>query len=43
MRPGDTIVVPVDTDRVKSLTLWTNITQILYQASIAVAAIQSFN
>jgi protein involved in polysaccharide export with SLBB domain len=43
MRPGDTIVVPVDTDRVRSLTLWTNITQILYQASIAVAAIQSFN
>ena len=42
MRPGDTIVVPVDTDRVRSLTLWTNITQILYQASIAVAAIQSF-
>jgi protein involved in polysaccharide export with SLBB domain len=43
MRPGDTIVVPVDTDRVRPLTLWTNITQILYQASIAVAAIQSFN
>jgi protein involved in polysaccharide export with SLBB domain len=43
MRPGDTIVVPVDTDRIRPLTLWTNITQILYQASIAVAAIQSFN
>jgi protein involved in polysaccharide export with SLBB domain len=42
IRAGDTIVVPVDTDRVRPLTLWTNITQILYQASIAVAAIRSF-
>jgi protein involved in polysaccharide export with SLBB domain len=41
--PGDTIVVPVDTDRIRPLTLWTNITQILYQAAIAVAAVQSFN
>jgi len=43
MRPGDTIVVPVDTDRIRPLTLWTNITQILYQAAIAVAAVNSFN
>jgi protein involved in polysaccharide export with SLBB domain len=43
IRPGDTIVAPLDTDRIRPLTFWTNVTQILYQASIAVAAIQSFN
>jgi protein involved in polysaccharide export with SLBB domain len=42
MRAGDTIVVPVDTDRVRPLTLWANVTQILYQAAIAVAAVNSF-
>ena len=43
MRPGDTIVVPLETDRIRPLTFWTNVTQILYQGAIAVAAIQSFN
>ncbi len=43
IRPGDTIVVPLDTDRVRPLTLWANVTQILYQGAIAVAAVQSFN
>jgi len=43
IRPGDTIVVPLDTDRVRPLTFWTNVTQILYQGAIAVAAIRSFN
>jgi protein involved in polysaccharide export with SLBB domain len=42
MRPGDTIVVPLETDRIRPLTFWTNVTQILYQGAIAVAAIQSF-
>lgn len=41
--PGDTIVAPMDTDRVRPLTLWTRISQILYQAAIAVAAINSSN
>ncbi|MDJ0757922.1 MAG: SLBB domain-containing protein [Woeseiaceae bacterium] len=40
--PGDTIVVPLDTDRVRPLTLWANVTQILYQAAIAIAAVNSF-
>jgi protein involved in polysaccharide export with SLBB domain len=42
IRPGDTIVVPMDIDRIRPLTLWTNVTQILYQAAIAVAAVNSF-
>jgi hypothetical protein len=43
MRPGDTIVAPLDTDRIRPLTFWTNVTQILYQGAIAVAAIQAFD
>jgi len=43
MRPGDTIVVPLETDRIRPLTFWTNVTQILYQGAIAVAAIQTFS
>lgn len=40
--PGDTIVVPVDTDRVKPLVLWQSATQILYNLAIAAAAVNSF-
>lgn len=39
--PGDTIVVPFDSDNVDNMTLWTNATQILYQLAISVAAISS--
>ncbi len=39
---GDTIVVPLDTDRVRPLTLWTSVTQILYNVAISVAAVNSF-
>ncbi len=42
IRAGDTVVVPVDTDRVKPLVLWTSVTQILYNVAIAAAAVQSF-
>ena len=42
MQAGDTIVVPLETDKIRPLALWTSVTQILFQASIAVAAIQSF-
>jgi hypothetical protein len=41
IRPGDTIVVPLDAERIKPLTLWTNVTQILYQVGVAVAAFNS--
>ena len=43
IRPGDTIVVPLQTDRIRPLNFWTGVTQILYQAAIAVAAIQTFD
>ncbi|HSG00650.1 MAG TPA: capsule biosynthesis GfcC family protein, partial [Vicinamibacterales bacterium] len=43
VRPGDTIVVPLDTDRIRPITFWGNVTQILYQAAIAVAAVQTFS
>lgn len=39
IEPGDTIVVPLDVDRVKPLELWTKVTQILYQTAITVAAV----
>ena len=43
IRPGDTIVVPLDADKMRPLTFWTGVTQILYQGAIAVAAINSFS
>ena len=43
IRPGDTIVVPLETDRVRPIAFWTSVTQILYQAAIAVAAIETFS
>ena len=38
---GDTIVVPLDADRVDRLTLWTSISQVVYQFGLAAAAINS--
>lgn len=43
IRPGDTIVVPIEVDKTRALTVWTGVTQILYQAAIAIAAVDSFN
>ena len=39
--PGDTIVVPLDVDRMPSLALWRTSTTILYNLAISVAAIGS--
>jgi polysaccharide export outer membrane protein len=41
IQPGDTIVVPLDTERLPPLPLWQAITAILYNAAVAVAAISS--
>jgi polysaccharide export outer membrane protein len=41
MRPGDTIVVPLDTERVAPLPLWTAVTTIVYNLAIAILAIHS--
>ncbi|HEX5765490.1 MAG TPA: SLBB domain-containing protein, partial [Woeseiaceae bacterium] len=43
IRPGDTIVVPLETDRIRPLTFWGSVTQILYQGAIAVAAVKTFD
>ncbi len=42
IRPGDTIVVPLDPQQMRPLTVWTSVTQILYNIAVAVAAVNSF-
>jgi polysaccharide export outer membrane protein len=42
MRPGDTIVVPMDTERLPALPMWQAVTNILYNLAIAAAAVNSF-
>jgi protein involved in polysaccharide export with SLBB domain len=42
VRPGDTIVVPLDVDRMRPLPLWTAVTTIIYNLAVAVAAVNSF-
>jgi protein involved in polysaccharide export with SLBB domain len=42
MQPGDTIVVPFDTERMPALPLWQAVTGILYNLAIAAAAVNSF-
>lgn len=42
LRPGDTIVVPLDADRISKLSLWTNVTTIIYNIGVAAAAVSSF-
>lgn len=39
LKPGDTIVVPLDAEYMNDLTLWSTATQIIYNAAVAVAAI----
>jgi polysaccharide export outer membrane protein len=41
MRPGDTIVVPLDTERVRQLPIWQAVTTIIYNLAVAVLAIRS--
>ncbi len=40
---GDTIVVPLDTDRIKSLSLWTSVSQIIYQLALGAAAFNNLS
>jgi len=42
IRPGDTIVVPLDAERMRPLPLWTAVTTIIYNLAVAVAAVNSF-
>lgn len=39
---GDTIVVPMDVDRIKPLKYWGSVSQIVYQLALGAAAINSF-
>jgi len=41
IKPGDTIVVPLDTERLPSLPFWQAVTTIIYNVAIAVAAVHS--
>ncbi len=42
IRPGDTIVVPLDTERMPALPFWQAVTQIIYNLAISAAAVNSF-
>lgn len=39
MKPGDTLVVPLDSEYMNNLTLWTSATTIMYNTAVAIAAI----
>jgi len=39
LKPGDTIVVPLDSEYMSDLTLWSTATQIIYNSAVAIAAI----
>jgi polysaccharide export outer membrane protein len=41
INPGDTIVVPLDTERLPPLPLWQAVTSIVYNAAVALAAIRT--
>lgn len=42
IKPGDTIVVPMDAERMPRLPFWQAVTQILYNVAVSVAAVNSF-
>ncbi|MGV2873380.1 SLBB domain-containing protein [Colwellia sp. E150_009] len=39
VKPGDTVVVPLDTEYMDNISLWTSATTIMYNTAVAVAAI----
>ena len=41
IQPGDTIVVPLNAERMRPLTMWTQVSTILYNIAIAVAAVNA--
>lgn len=42
LEAGDTVVVPLDVERIDSLTLWSSVSQIVYQVALGAAAVNSF-
>jgi polysaccharide export outer membrane protein len=43
LKPGDTIVVPLDAEYMNNLELWTNVTGIIYNSAVAIASISNIN
>jgi polysaccharide biosynthesis/export protein len=41
VKPGDTIVVPLDVERMRPLTLWSGVTQIIYQIAVSIAVLSN--
>jgi protein involved in polysaccharide export with SLBB domain len=41
IRPGDTIVVPLDTEHVNALPIWQAVTTIIYNLAVALLAVRS--
>jgi len=42
IQAGDTVVVPLDADRMKKLTLWGSVSEIVYRMALGAAAVASF-
>jgi protein involved in polysaccharide export with SLBB domain len=42
IQAGDTVVVPLDADRMKKLTLWASVSEIVYRMALGAAAVASF-
>ena len=42
IKPGDTVVVPLNTERLPALPFWQAVTSIIYNLAIAAAAVNSF-
>ena len=42
VEPGDTIIVPLDIDRRRTLTVWSEASAIIYQLALGAAAVNSF-
>jgi polysaccharide export outer membrane protein len=42
MRPGDTIVVPLDTERVNKLAIWQAVTTIIYNLAIGFVLVHQY-
>ena len=43
IQPGDTIVVPLDTERVRALPIWQSVSTIIYNLAVALLAVRSVN
>jgi protein involved in polysaccharide export with SLBB domain len=41
VKPGDTIVIPIDVERMRPLALWSSVAQILYQIAVSIAVLNT--